>query len=319
MLEYLAWITRPDVGLPMSVAIAAMAVIGYVVGRRQRRSDASQLDAQASRELRRAAAIAAELEAISSGVRKEVSTHLRRIKAFQSNLDRLCDQPADDTQRRLIAEAESILPATLELAGQLSIAYEQMRQQSTQLLTFSDVRTDPLTGIGNRRAMNEQIEMLFAILHRYRRPFSLAILDIDHFANLNETEGHLAGDQILQQMAESLDEAVRTTDIVARYGGGEFVVVMPETDLEGACVFGERLRVLVEDEFAITISVGITEAQPADDVHTLLSRADSALYSAKAAGRNALFKHDGTRILAGQKGPNGSAGQSGPAAELAAC
>ena len=100
----------------------------------------------------------------------------------------------------------------------------------------------------------------------------------------------------LQAVARILDESVRDTDIVARYGGEEFVVVLPKTALESACLFAERVRGMVEDSLGLTISGGVAMALDGDNVQSLLSRADAALYSGKAAGRNRIYRHTGTEI-----------------------
>ena len=135
------------------------------------------------------------------------------------------------------------------------------------------------------------------MMSRYDHRFSVAILDIDHFKQVNDQQGHLHGDRILQDFARLLDDSVRDTDMVARYGSEEFVVVMPNTTLEGAAgIFSERLRELVQERLPLTISAGLATAGKGDSPQTLLSRADSALYSAKAAGRNRVFRHDGVDI-----------------------
>jgi len=150
--------------------------------------------------------------------------------------------------------------------------------------------------VSNRRALDESLASMFAMMHRYEHPFSIVILDIDHFKKINDECGHLHGDRKLRDVAGLLDETVRETDIVARYGGEEFVIVLPHTDLEGACVFGERLRRLIHDQLSLTISGGVTAAVDGDSVETLMNRADEALYSAKAAGRNRVYQHDATDI-----------------------
>ena len=119
------------------------------------------------------------------------------------------------------------------------------------------------------------------------------MFDIDHFKQVNDQEGHLHGDRVLQELARLFDECIRETDIVARYGGEEFVVVMPHTDLAGACAFAERLRFQVANRLAITVSGGVTAAQEGDTPESLIARADTALYSAKTAGRNRVFCHTG--------------------------
>ena len=140
-------------------------------------------------------------------------------------------------------------------------------------MTFTEVRTDPLTGVNNRRGMADSIAGQFAMMHRYGTTFTLTIFDIDHFKTVNDEKGHLRGDQILQDLARLLDEFVRETDVVARYGGEEFVIVMPQTELEGACRFAQRSRMKVETELSITISGGVAQAVEGDTQETLLARA----------------------------------------------
>jgi diguanylate cyclase len=160
------------------------------------------------------------------------------------------------------------------------------------------VRTDPLTGVSNRRGLDDALASHFTMMTRYGTTFSLAIFDIDHFKKINDDEGHLHGDRILRELAGLLDNRVRETDMVARYGGEEFVVVMPQTDLEGASAFVDRLRVEVEQKMSLTISGGVATALDGDTQESLLARADRALYHAKTAGRNCVFQHTGENVEA---------------------
>ncbi len=157
---------------------------------------------------------------------------------------------------------------------------------------------DALTGVWNRGA-------LFELLHREReraqrgtKPLSVAMLDIDFFKKVNDTHGHAAGDEVLKELCARLKGAVRPYDAVGRYGGEEFVVVLPETSAEEAEMLGERLRSVTADlsfqlpnlELPITISVGLaTTTSPNDTVEDLLARADTALYQAKHTGRNRVI------------------------------
>ena len=129
----------------------------------------------------------------------------------------------------------------------------------------------------------------FNLLKRYGTPFSLAIVDIDHFKNLNDEQGHLHGDQMLRDLTELLRDTSRTVDILARYGGDEFVAVMPQTDLAGAGMLGERLRAKVEQEMPFTVSIGVASANDTDTPESLFHRADVALYRAKTDGRNRTY------------------------------
>jgi diguanylate cyclase len=197
----------------------------------------------------------------------------------------------------LCHEAEEILKPTLQLAAQIAAAYDEIRQQSTNLMSFTEVRTDPLTGVKNRRGLDDTLRAQFALLSRYNMPFSVVMFDVDHFKRINDEYGHLHGDRVLHELGRLFDEFTRETDIVARYGGEEFVVVMPQTDLEGACVFAQRLREQVQKQLSITLSGGVAAAIPGDTQEKLLARADAALYQAKTTGRNCVSKHDGQETV----------------------
>ncbi len=285
--------------IPIPVALAIVATIGYIFGRRSRNpGDDSAF--RSRRELRRAQLVAAELEKIAWDLRKNLAKHHSSVSKFRDRVGKLNDDRQEASWKELCHEAEGILKPTLHLATQIANAYDEIRQQSANLMTFTEVRTDPLTGINNRRGMADAVANQFAMMHRYGTTFSLAILDVDHFKNVNDEKGHLCGDQILQELARLFDEFARETDVVARYGGEEFVMVMPQTDLTGATLFAERLRKKVESQLAITVSGGIAQAAEGDTQDTLLARADGALYQAKSAGRNRVFYHDGRQANAAE-------------------
>lgn len=282
-------------GLPTPVALAAVAVFGYLFGCRVRR--AVEIDrTQARRELKRAKAVIRQLESISNDVRASLATHHSSILRFKERIGVLSSSEVNGAWKDLCEEAENMLTPTLKLAGEIAHAYDEIRQQTNLLMTFTEVRTDPLTGLSNRRGLDESLKTMFAMMTRYSTPFSLVIFDIDHFKQVNDQGGHLHGDDILQQVARLLDGSVRDTDVVVRYGGEEFVVMMPATDLDGAVVFCDRVRQSVEEQLTVTISGGVAQALDGDNPRTLLARADSALYSAKSQGRNRIFRHTGRRI-----------------------
>lgn len=287
-----------NVNLPITVALAFIAVVGYLFGRRSGRALAvSQVDELARREVKRARAVARELEAIAGTIRKNLATHHVSLGRFKERMSKLTLEDRDDGWAQLCRDAEEVVKPTLRLAAQIAQAYDEIRQQSNLLMSFTEIRTDPLTRVSNRRAMDESLETMFSRLRRYGEKFSVAIFDIDHFKKVNDEMGHLYGDRTLQAVAQLIDESVRDTDIVARYGGEEFVVMMPHTALEGACTFSERLRHNVEKSLDVTISGGVATADPGDAGPAgLLTRADAALYAAKAAGRNCVFSHGGNDV-----------------------
>lgn len=150
---------------------------------------------------------------------------------------------------------------------------------------------DPLTDIANRRAFDSFLFESFSLARRHKHPLSLAMLDIDHFKLYNDDYGHPAGDELLKSLARLLSSVARETDLVARIGGEEFAIALPETDLAGARVIAERVRMEMERSVffrrTVTVSIGIA-AMTNDTVDTamLVASCDEALYRAKAAGRN---------------------------------
>lgn len=281
--------------LPLPVALALVAAIGYLVGRRNRTPQEPPV-AGSRRELRRAQAVARELERIACRIRKDVARHHSSVAKFKARVGLLDSQQQEAAWKELCQEADEMLSSTLQLATQIATAHDQLRQQTNHLMTFSEVRLDPLTGIHNRRGLDDSLASHFAMFSRYRQKFSVAIFDIDYFKRVNDELGHLQGDLLIQRVAKLLDECVRETDTVARYGGEEFLVVMPETALDGACIFAERFRAKAAEELPVTLSGGVTSALDGDNPGTLIARADAALYAAKAAGRNCVFRHTGEQV-----------------------
>lgn len=151
--------------------------------------------------------------------------------------------------------------------------------------------TDTLTGIANRRAFNTQLLQEIERAKRYGTPLSLVMYDIDYFKRVNDTFGHGAGDAVLQTLTSIVKANVRSVDIVARWGGEEFMILMPQSDVEAAAEAAEKLRQKVaqhpfEQVGNLTVSFGVTAFAPQDDLDTLVKRVDDALYMAKETGRN---------------------------------
>jgi len=153
---------------------------------------------------------------------------------------------------------------------------------------------DPLTGLNNREAMDSYLGREMAAARRYGTPLALLLLDVDHFKRINDGYGHLVGDTVLSEVAGTLVDCCRDSDIVFRYGGEEFVVVLANTDLSGGERVAERIRAKLESQhvdsangrIAVTASVGVTLLEPSDTKLSFLERADKLLYDAKATGRN---------------------------------
>jgi diguanylate cyclase (GGDEF)-like protein len=160
--------------------------------------------------------------------------------------------------------------------------------------------TDSLTGLHNRRSFFDMAQRLYDYARRYSRPLAVIMLDVDHFKQINDSFGHAIGDQVLRSMADICLSTLRTVDVVGRYGGEEFVMLLPETDLADAGMVAERLQQQVIAEpvltdrgaLAITVSLGVSHiAATCHSLEQLIDRADQALYAAKQQGRNRVIRY----------------------------
>jgi diguanylate cyclase len=299
--------TSARYGLPETVALAAVALIGYLFGQRTRSTMHAKLDHRRQQELERAARIAWQLENVANALRRDLVTHHSQLTAFKRRLRQAKESVSDSAWEHLCVEAESMLGPTMQLAHQLSHAYDQIRQQSDALETFTQGRTDPLTGVGNSRALEQQLQVLLSSAARGTTDFAIALVSLDRDPSTTEGRSLTAILPLLPKLAGVIRACMRDTDFVARYGDEEFVVLMPQTSLAGARVFGDRLQKRVTNDLQSTVCCGMTEWHTADDSRSIFARADSALYSAKAAGLNRLFVHTGTQIREHLVGPAASA------------
>jgi diguanylate cyclase (GGDEF)-like protein len=171
---------------------------------------------------------------------------------------------------------------------------EITRRQKVEEALSRAARSDPLTGLMNRRAMMYWFRYQLRHYQRNRIPFAVLLCDIDHFKKVNDTYGHAVGDQVLKDMAGFLQEALRSQDLVARWGGEEFLILLPDTDEAGGGVVAEKIRRRVEQEtfrdgareFHLTLSFGVAVYRPEQSADDCIKAADAAMYRAKNAGRN---------------------------------
>lgn len=195
-----------------------------------------------------------------------------------------------------IAEANERLQRRLEKA-ELELQVQEEKARAHQC----EAHTDALTQIPNRRAFDGEIKRRSSEWQRIQTPFSLIIFDIDHFKRFNDTHGHLAGDEVLKQVAAALRASTREMDLLCRYGGEEFAIVLPATTAAHAVQIAERLRRTVEahlvhwegKKLQITCSGGVADIVSAGTSIQLVKRADEALYQSKQAGRNCTHLFDG--------------------------
>lgn len=211
---------------------------------------------------------------------------IHRIRALEADMAK---KELDQGLLVRQAEADEIDALRNELAGLLN----RLNDQNIALEHLAT--TDSLTGLPNRRFLSERLDQEIYRAQRYGIPLSLILFDIDHFKRINDGWGHAAGDQVLREIAQETQHLLRRTDLVGRYGGEEFVVLLPETELAEAMSLARRLNWQISQKvitfmrgspLVVTVSAGVAALAPDENGEKLIQRADQALYRAKEGGRN---------------------------------
>ena len=244
--------------------------------------------------------IHALLQSVSDGI----TTLLSDTSAYHDSLERhkhdvkraVTLASIQELERVLLHELALMQSTTQTYRRELDQAKEQIHAQREQLEQLqADVGVDFLTKVPNRRAFDDRLREEMSRAQRYGSTFSLMVVDVDHFKNVNDMHGHQAGDRILRAIAHILDEQKRASDHLARYGGEEFVVLLPETSAERAMALAEKTRQKLEGSrfrygrstIRVTVSIGVGDFDAArDNWDDLFARVDQALYEAKRKGRN---------------------------------
>ncbi len=234
----------------------------------------------------------------ASQLAQGLNTRNEEIRAKVSDLTRAEEKQA---MLKLLASilnsTDSILATTEDTYDGLLVTREALEQIKTELQeTRRMAHEDALTGIQNRRGMELALAREVEHAHHYGTPLSLAMLDLDHFKQLNDRYGHETGDKVLVHLATLMRQAQRETDVLVRYGGEEFLIILPGTDLNGAWFVVDRLRATVtatplqcdNNKIATSFSAGIAQLKADESGQNLISRADNALYEAKRSGRNCI-------------------------------
>ena len=206
----------------------------------------------------------------------------------EAEIERLRNTELARANRELALAIESLREANAEKSRLL----DKLRQQSAELERLA--RQDPLTRLNNRRYLEENLEREFAASRRYKFPLSVALVDIDHFKQINDTFSHQVGDDVLRIVGQILESSCRGIDFAARYGGEEFALVFSQTNLAGALIACERVRQRIEQHnwaslrpyLKVTVSIGVSCDPTLPNHEKLLQAADEQLYAAKRAGRN---------------------------------
>ena len=234
-------------------------------------------------------------------INADADCHAANQLMQQNRIRRLVVVEDDGSVCGLVTRADILRAHTSEIEQQKAQLEQRVAERTAELEELNEVLTsismrDPLLDIGNRRAMDNTLADVFERTRRYKRPYAVALVDVDHFKTYNDFYGHQAGDDALVAIASTIKKMIRRTDSVYRYGGEEFLIVLPEVGEEGGAVAAEHVRESVAglqiphekaERGHVTVSIGVAEESlDKPDQNETIARADEALYRAKHQGRN---------------------------------
>lgn len=277
------------------------ALIGWILSRNSGAPTRKLRTAEPKQNPQQLAGIMTNVQQVIHNVSDDVKAHSSRLQAVNDDIRAQhenmisCDPIVAQTVGQLIQ-------LNAHLHENLVRSEKRLQEQSRQLeIVSNEARRDPLTQVFNRRAFDKCLATQIAELTPQKTPFSLVMIDIDHFKQVNDRHGHAIGDKLLQGLTRFLSNRLPNGHLLARIGGEEFAIVLKATDVDDAMSIADQLRASIEmhvfhcDQVAlrITISAGVAEAMLDESAESLLKRADSALYSGKHAGRNVAVAHQG--------------------------
>jgi diguanylate cyclase len=246
------------------------------------------------------------IQDLAKGVVSDVGAHATSVEAITDDLRAIVKEHNAGPEAAVFMTIGRIVEANNQLKSRLAVAEKQIEVQAAEMRCFeSEARTDSLTGLANRRAFDDELKRRYAEWQRHKSKFTLLMLDVDNFKQFNDSHGHQAGDEVLSNAGKVLVKMARQMDLPCRYGGEEFAVVLPATDIQEARVAAERFRKAIESsivtfegkKLSVTASIGVAQIGETDDPMRLLRRADEALYKSKEVGRNCGHWHDGTQCV----------------------
>lgn len=292
-------------GIALGVIQISVGVgIGLWMGRRRNNAANSDLDNE------RAAQLAADLRGLTDSVASSVRRHSAAIESIDRRL-RDETEGVDPTEtggpltNLVVGIVGQMLGANQAMQQELTRAEDDLKRQAAELdMHRREAMTDALTELPNRRAFDDHLRAKLQAWRTHRTPFCVLMLDIDYFKKFNDTYGHATGDAALKGFGQALASSLRKNDIVCRFGGEEFALLLPHTTLDESVGPIEKvrqaiseLRIAVADKsLPITASGGVASIGVGETAEALVERADQALYGAKQAGRDRVFQHDGTSL-----------------------
>jgi diguanylate cyclase len=232
----------------------------------------------------------------------DLADHGERLETLAKELDRAEDLETISTAvDHMVQEAKDLVQSGKHLQGRMTSSSEELASLRSKLeQSRQEAKTDSLTGLLNRRGFEQRLHAAMAAAEEAGTPFSIIMIDLDHFKQINDNFGHLVGDSILKAFAAILKQQIKGKDTPARFGGEEFIIMLPDTRLAQARAVAENIRALLASREwkhkesgrtmgKITISLGISQYRSHESDKALIDRADKALYAAKQGGRNRVI------------------------------
>lgn len=253
---------------------------------------------QAAEEKRYAREALGRLHDLAARVAADVGEHSSRVEEINEELTATGLPDAE----AVLSAVDKLVEANSQMHEQLESAEERLQEQARQIQSHAtEARTDALTKLANRRALDDLTARCFAEFQKTGKTFSVVMFDVDHFKKFNDTHGHQAGDDVLRGVGGILRRKTPSPGLAARYGGEEFTVILPGVPVTDAVEDAERVRRAIdgarfqfgEAELHVTVSSGVSQLRSGEDAVTAFKRADTALYASKQTGRNRTHWHDG--------------------------
>jgi diguanylate cyclase len=278
-------------------SVMASLGIGYYLGlsrRRDREREALE------NERKTTLTVLSSLLTATERLKQDVTDRNSEIRLVEETISEMhLEGELGEVQQALLLQVTAVLEANSRLEDDLVYTRLQMREQAIEIdKERKESRTDCLSGVSNRKGFAEKMALMVAEARHEDHPLSLVLVDVDHFKWINDTHGHQAGDRVVAQVGKFFYDNLTEADFVARYGGDEFALLIPQRELSDAVAVCERIRVEITrvnfgtnagQEVAVTFSIGVALLEVDEAAEDLFERADKALYGAKENGRNKVY------------------------------
>ncbi len=261
--------------------------------------DEKKLEQKVEEVLAEAGGILSSLQLSLGMFEEENKENISSMNQSVASIKTFSEQSLDENVKKLVDEVVKLQASNQQLMDNLAETRQDLAEKEEKIHELeTESQKDPLTQLLNRRGWNKYVEKEFERYKRYRRSFSVIMIDIDHFKRFNDFYGHTVGDAILRKFGALLTNSVRNVDTVFRYGGEEFTVLLPETRLEDAEIVAKRILDKINStvftyrkknlELKVTASLGVADCKGKDSADAVLEAADQALYLSKNSGRNCV-------------------------------